>query len=529
MRPALSPRLAVLFALVLSAPGPARAAVSRSFRQGVSSYTGARDVSIDVQLYGFWDPNTNYNITCAGCNTDLGVDGAPVDIAALIRWDVSAIPAGATVTAAELTFHVTDNSGAFSIYELRKDFVDGQATWNQARTGVAWELPGAAGPTDRGGLVGTYAPPTGTTPFTYTLSLNATGVIALQNWVNVPSTNHGLIIVDTSVSDGASLGSSDDPTPANRPALVVHYTTGAGSFITTFQNGASPTAAYAGTRDTAIGNGPNSNLDGQGLYVDGFESDSAALLRFDVSAIPPWSTVSSVSLDGYVTNTSPQGYAVYEMLRDWSDTGANWLTADGLAPWSARGALSTGAPSPADHGSVVLGLWNGRTGNAFNASTLNRNGARVVQDWIRGVKPNYGFIIQDYADTTDDGIGWDDSGSQRCDTAVPPNCTNTSPGLTVVYTEGRLVFTSPPQRIRVGAASAPLLVQRQRSDDGQPIASGAPALTVTLRSTGTAGVFAPTPNGPWSATLVVTIPSGASDSPPFHYRDSFAGGPTLSA
>ncbi|HZN94189.1 MAG TPA: DNRLRE domain-containing protein, partial [Myxococcales bacterium] len=458
------------------------------------------------------------------------VDGDPVDIAALLRFDLSSIPAGATVTAVDLIFRVTNTSVAYPIYELRKDFLASQATWNQARSGTSWEQPGAAGTTDRGtAVLGTFAPSTGTTPFTYTLSFTAAGVAAVQGWVSTPASNHGMIISNPTPSNGGNVSSSDDPTPANRPAMRVSYTSGGTPFTLTFQNGVSPSATYAGAQDTVIGNGPNPNLEGLDLYVDGFESDAATLIRFDVSGIPSWSTVVSVSLDGYVTNSSGQGYAVYELARDWSDTGATWLNADALTPWSLRGALGAGAPPGADHASTVLGLFRGPTNNAFNASTLNRYGAKLVQDWIRGTRTNHGFIIQDYADATDDGIGWDDSGSQRCDTAVPPNCINSSPGMTVVYNEGRFVFTSQPQRIRVGAPSAPFTLQRQRADDGALIAAGAPALGVTVRSSSAGGAFALSPAGPWSATLSVNIPAGAADSEPFHYRDAAAGSPLLTA
>jgi len=522
-------RSPLALALAAALPFTAGAAVSRTFRQnaGVPAYNGTTDCSISQELGRYWDQNENYDRTY-----ELAISGNPVDIGALLRFDISAIPSTATVTAVTLTFHVLANGSGFSVYELKKDFVETEATWNLARAGVPWETPGATGPTDRGAAaLGTYAAPGGATPYSYTMALNAAGVAVVQGWVSTPSNNHGLVIADYLISGKARVASSEDAAAANHPILIVTYTLSTVPATMTFQDGVSPTAAYAGTRDVSIGNGAIVNINGNGLRADGYEEDSAALIRFDVSAIPPWSTVNTVSLDGYVTDTTSQTYPIYELLRPWSDTSATLLGADATTPWSLRGALSTGTPAPADHGATVLGLWIGRTANAFNSVTLNRLGAKAVQDWVRANRPNYGFIIQDYADATSDGVEWDEAGSQeQCDTAVPPNCLNASPGLTVTYNEGRFGFISAPQKIRVGAPSAPLTIQRQRADDGVPIAAGtAPSLGVTLRSSSTGGAFSLSPAGPWSPTLSVTIPAAASDSQPFYYRDALAGSPTLTA
>src|SRR5439155_16514614 len=107
--------LAALAVLAFAAPRPVDAAVSRLFRQGVNGYTGTRDVSISQELNRYWDPNENYNRT-----GELAWSGSPVDVAGLIRFDLSSIPAGATVTAVSLTFRVQQNSAAFPLYELKK-------------------------------------------------------------------------------------------------------------------------------------------------------------------------------------------------------------------------------------------------------------------------------------------------------------------------------------------------------------------------------------------------------------------------
>src|SRR5574341_555776 len=116
----LAPTLAALAALLLALPCASRASTTAVLREGAPGYPGTRDVSIDYQLYDYWDPDGNYDLSCSGCTTELAVDGAPVDIAALLRFDLSGIPAGATVTAVDLIVRVTNTtSSSYPIYELR--------------------------------------------------------------------------------------------------------------------------------------------------------------------------------------------------------------------------------------------------------------------------------------------------------------------------------------------------------------------------------------------------------------------------
>src|SRR5207253_6913769 len=52
---------------------------------------------------------------------------------------------------------------------------------------------------------------------------------------------------------------------------------------------------------------------------------------------------------------------------------------------------------------------------------------------------------------------------------------------------------------------------------------------VTLASNSGKGRFAPSPSGPWTSTLDVTIAVNTSTSPPFYYRDKLAGAAALTA
>lgn len=505
-------RIALAAAVALLASTPSQAVVTTTLRYtGATGYLGTRDVKVTYDLFSHWDPDANYEIYNLGY---VRVDGDPHDVGGLFRWTLAGIPTGAVVTGANITFTVNETGGTYNVFEVLQPWTESQVTWRQASTGQPWDLASGTGGARGTTALGTFSAPTGTPPFPVTFSLNAAGIAVVQGWVNTPASNQGIFIFDPTDADGTNIHSSERATAATRPRLTVSYTLSGTPGVIEFQNGVLPGAAYAGCEDAIVGTGTNLNQNGIGLEVDGWESDTSTVIKWDVSSIPPWSTVNTVSFDTYTTNTSAITYPVYEMLRDWTETGANWFTYDGTNPWALPGAGGGGT----DRGTTVLGSLRGPTLNAYIQSGLNRTGVKLVQEWIRGLRPNRGFIIQDYADASTDGINFGESG-----------VAGTSPGLVIVYNEGKLVFTSLSHRIQAGAVSGAMVVQRQRADDGVLIATGAPARTVTFSSSSSSGAFSAQPEGTFTATLVVTIPAGATDSPPVYYRDSVAGSPTVTA
>jgi hypothetical protein len=187
--------------------------VTVSFQQGVNSYTGATDTKIRSDA-----ATTNY-----GTNTVLEIDGSP-DYAALLRFDLSSIPAGKTITAVTLTVNVTDLSAqVYEIYALRRAWSESSATFNVASSGVNWGTAGASNTTsDRETTVlGTIS---SSTTGVKTFAFNSAGIAKVQSWVNTPAGNHGFIVQDyTSNTDGIDLSSKENTTAANRPKLTITY------------------------------------------------------------------------------------------------------------------------------------------------------------------------------------------------------------------------------------------------------------------------------------------------------------------
>jgi PKD repeat protein len=163
-----------------------------------------------------------------------------------------------------------------------------------------------------------------------------------------------------------------------------------------FQDGVSPSPAYAGTADTKMsGNDQNSAYGSvDNLEVDGSPA-LGVLLRWDISDIPAGVTVLSASISLSVFDPSPDTYEVYGLLRPWSEQEANWLNATSTTPWA-----KAGADGRADHGDAVVGLIHSQfTGR--RTFELNENGIDLVQNWINRTEDNHGLVISDYDDSTD--------------------------------------------------------------------------------------------------------------------------------
>jgi hypothetical protein len=185
--------------------------VTASFQNG-SGYSGTSDTMI---LSG--SPTTN-----RGTASSLNVDGSP-DVGALIKWDISTIPAGSQIQSASITLNITNTSvDTYEIYELKQNWTELGATWNRYAAGANWQSAGARGANDRGSTVlgSLKASATGK----ITVQLNAAGIAVVQKWLDNPQSNFGFILQDyTSASDGFDFDSREASNAANRPKLTVTY------------------------------------------------------------------------------------------------------------------------------------------------------------------------------------------------------------------------------------------------------------------------------------------------------------------
>jgi hypothetical protein len=141
--------------------------------------------------------------------------GSTKDAEALLKWDLSDIPAGTKVHSASVTLIVTAASKqTFEVYKLKRAWKELAATWNVYDTGQPWEVAGAKGALDRDATVIGTITPTATGKQTFTLPPTV-----VQGWVDDPASNHGIIIADASNTDNFVFYSRDNAYYSQRPKL----------------------------------------------------------------------------------------------------------------------------------------------------------------------------------------------------------------------------------------------------------------------------------------------------------------------
>jgi hypothetical protein len=195
-----------------AAAGPdAVATVTMTF--GERPEADFRDVTADTYLEQLRPHQTN------GAASSIAIDALPL-IVGLIRFDVAAIPADATVLSAEMEYYVSNpiESGEFEGYLLLEAWQEYEASWKERAAGVSWQGLGAtAGSVDEE-VIARFAPADigfHTAPI---------AAAAVQTWVSDPASNHGMKWISTSPDGrGGNLRSRETTEPPRRPLLRVTY------------------------------------------------------------------------------------------------------------------------------------------------------------------------------------------------------------------------------------------------------------------------------------------------------------------
>jgi hypothetical protein len=159
------------------------------------------------------------------------------------------------------------------------------------------------------------------------------------------------------------------------------------------------TVSLTATADTYLDGGSKTTNFGTSanLLVDG-NPDNGALLSWNLSGIPVGSTLQSATLSVNVTGASADTYEIYELKRSWNELQATWNKATTAVNWQ-----SAGAQGSVDRGTTVLGTITA-TATGLRNVVLNAAGLAVVQGWINNPATNFGFVIQDYANTVKDDL-----------------------------------------------------------------------------------------------------------------------------
>jgi len=186
------------------------------FQNGISpspSYAGTADTTIAMAPPP-WLVNSNVE--------DLEAVGGSSLTTSILSFDLSPVPADASVTAAQLEFTVTDTStGDFPIYELLRPWTEtGASYWTTDGT-TLWEDAGATGPSDHGAVeLARFSP---ADAGRISVPLNDAGIAVVQAWIDGSRPNDGFLIWNPATTDDVGLTRRESSTASKRPALVLTY------------------------------------------------------------------------------------------------------------------------------------------------------------------------------------------------------------------------------------------------------------------------------------------------------------------
>jgi RHS repeat-associated protein/uncharacterized repeat protein (TIGR01451 family) len=364
------------------------------------------------------------------------------EFSSLLRFDLSGIPANATVQAAVLTLTVESSEANawldLDVFKLLRGWQELQATWNQAASGVAWSQGGANGSGDR--EITRSATARVNAGQGGTVSFDLTGLV--QGWVSNPSGNQGLLLRPTLPINNYTMtyrfASANHDTAGWRPKLVVTYSGGGATAtptrtptssgptatptrtptatptrtptpvgptpIPTRTPTATPTSSGPGqvtltpSADTYMArwspianNGSNARLLVRYNSINQNEEFSS-LLRFDLSGIPANATVQAavltLTVESREANTANAwlDLDVFKVLRGWQELQATWNQATGGVAWSQGGANGSGDREMARSATARV--------NADQGGTVSFDLTGLVQGWVSNPSGNQGLLLR---------------------------------------------------------------------------------------------------------------------------------------
>jgi hypothetical protein len=509
------------------------ASVTVVLQQGRNGYSDAED----TYLYKY-DPTANYS------GATLLRVGYQQQYGALLRFDLSLIPTGATVTGATLELYAIGWSGVARTcgsYALIRSTTLSQATWNQAQNGNNWGLPGANDTTSdrRGSPESTLT--VNDVPRWYPFDLTSLA----QSWVNGGLANNG-VLVRAESSDPYSFyfASADHGTFELRPKLVITYSDNCGSAPTiTPTHTPTPTAAatqtpsrtatptpsatptntrtltltpsrtataiigstqvitlqqgangYSGAADTYIYKyAPTTNYSSEAAFSVGYKQQWAPLLRFDLSSIPVGATIVGANLDLYAWGWSGAGAVInfgpYAIVRSTNISQATWNEAQVGNPWATAGCNNITTDRRASPESSLIASSPQRW-YTFGLTAL-------VQSWVNGSTSNNGVLIR-----TDDPT----STSTFSFAAAEHSVVAERPRLVITYTNASTSTPAPTHTLTPTPSQTPT---RTASATPTPTATA----TLTPTSTGTP-THTPSPTStPTQDPNYTPTPSTATPTP----------------
>jgi hypothetical protein len=352
------------------------------FQQGLGYFAGNQAT--------YFDGSSGYNNTA-----HLHV-GANNGTKSLLSFDVSNIPADATVDEAILQLYNTGRSNGNSLtlgaHGVLADWIDAEANKFQRQTGVNWAVANMGSGSDYTATAAATVSLTGAGNAWIDLNITALA----QAWVSNSADNLGLVLLQEAASGSVTydfcseLGWSPC-TAAQAPKLTLRYHLAPPPPVkVNFQQGAD---GYSGATATYFDGATGYNNTSQ--WHVGLSNSMKALLRFDLPTIPITATVDEATLRLYQTgrsNGNTLTLGAHRVLADWIDsqankfqrqTGINWVVAN-MGSGSDYVAEADGTADLASEGGAWIDLDVKAMVQAWAANPADNHGLVLMQDASSG-------------------------------------------------------------------------------------------------------------------------------------------------
>ncbi len=250
--------------------------VTLVLQDGLNGYSGTRDTYI-------WETSPG---TVRGAETTFIQDKNPADVPpnerkALLLFDLSSIPPGATIQSAELQFYVDAEGQGFNMHRMLTSW--DEATVSYTSLGGRHFLPDNI---DAESSVNSIWPGVDTYTGYITVSVPAS---TIQDWIDGNLTNNGWLMIAIHADDGQQLRSREHASQADRPKLTVTYSTSSG-----------PSINISGTPLSAFNSQTGTPSASQSYTVSGSNLTDSILitapLNFEISTLPASNFSSSITL-----------------------------------------------------------------------------------------------------------------------------------------------------------------------------------------------------------------------------------------
>ncbi len=308
--------------------------------------------------------------------------GNPIEGRSLLKFDLSSIPASATIVSAKLSLYVDTasiwgtagqpTSGNNNASYLKKV----TSAWTEL--GVTWNTQPTA---DTAGQI--LLAQSINTKQDYT---DIDVAAFAQTWVTDASQNFGVLIdmITTTQYNAMIFCSSDHPNAAKHPKLEICYINLENPCVTLQPDGADGIDAYFVTVSPGTNNGNEVNILSEAWTSGGNPIEGRSLIKFDLSSIPSGATVTTAKLSLFADSTSIWGTAGQPTS---GNNNASYLKRVSSA-WTEMGVTWNTQPTSDTTGQILLA-------QSINTKQdyTDIDVAAFAQTWIDNPSQNFGMLL----------------------------------------------------------------------------------------------------------------------------------------